>query len=64
MRSHTTPLHHTDKLACRAEIGLLTPSAVIVADPGFQLPDKTVFAETKVQWGKEHSHQYERKDIR
>ncbi|KAK7444053.1 hypothetical protein VKT23_015450 [Stygiomarasmius scandens] len=47
-----------------AEFGLLTPSAVIIKDKDIPLPDKTVFSETKVQWGREHSHAYERKDVR
>ena len=64
MHPFATSSNHADTVTYRAEVGLLTPSAVIVADPSFQLPDNTVFAETKVQWGKEHSHDYERKDIR
>ncbi|KAG9218284.1 hypothetical protein CCMSSC00406_0009904 [Pleurotus cornucopiae] len=47
-----------------AEFGLLTPSAVIVPAPNAEIPSRTVFTETRVQWGKEFSHQYERKDIR
>ncbi|KAF9487886.1 hypothetical protein BDN71DRAFT_1348694, partial [Pleurotus eryngii] len=47
-----------------AEFGLLTPSAVIVPAPNAEIPPRTVFTETRVQWGKEFSHQYERKDIR
>ncbi|KAJ8076764.1 hypothetical protein PM082_001187 [Marasmius tenuissimus] len=45
-----------------AEFSLLTPSAVIIKDG--DLPDNTVFSETKVQWGKEHSHDYHRQDVR
>ncbi|KAK1230926.1 hypothetical protein PQX77_005957 [Marasmius sp. AFHP31] len=45
-----------------AEFGLLTPSAVIIRDG--DIPDHTIFKETKVQWGKEHSHDYHRQDIR
>ncbi|KAH9935269.1 MAC/Perforin domain-containing protein [Amylocystis lapponica] len=47
-----------------AEFGLLTPSGVIAFDPSNPIPSQTVFTETRVQWGKEHSHAYERMDIR
>ncbi|KAK1219935.1 hypothetical protein PQX77_017329 [Marasmius sp. AFHP31] len=47
-----------------AEFGLLTPSAVISKDPDADLPEHTIFRETKVQWGREHSHDYKRQDIR
>ncbi|KAL0570711.1 hypothetical protein V5O48_011245 [Marasmius crinis-equi] len=45
-----------------AEFGLLTPSACIVKSG--DIPANTIFKETKVQWGKEHSHNYHRQDIR
>ncbi|KAG7091265.1 hypothetical protein E1B28_010315 [Marasmius oreades] len=47
-----------------AEFGLLTPSAVINKPQPSKIPDNTVWSETKIQWGREHSHAYERKDIR
>ncbi|KAJ8076744.1 hypothetical protein AAF712_000368 [Marasmius tenuissimus] len=45
-----------------AEFGLLTPSAVIIKDG--DIPANTIFSETKVQWGKEYSHDYHRQDIK
>ena len=47
-----------------AEFNLLSPDAVIVPDADNPFPDKTVAANTRVQWGREYSHQYERKTLR
>jgi len=44
-----------------AEFNLLTPSAVIVPDPANPYPStNTVASDTRVQWGKEYSHNYQR----
>ena len=45
------------------EVGLLTPSAFIIQDPDPSNPtpkDNINFATTKITWGKEHSHQFQR----
>ena len=43
------------------EIGLLTPSAFIIPDPNSPPPtDNIIFSSTKITWGKEHSHQFQR----
>ncbi|KAK7688953.1 hypothetical protein QCA50_007644 [Cerrena zonata] len=44
-----------------AEVGLLTPSAFIMEDPDSKpSPNNLVFTTTKIQWGKEWSHAYQR----
>lgn len=50
--------------ATGAEFNLLSPDAVIVPDTNNAFPDRTVAANTRVQWGREFSHQYERKTLR
>ncbi|KAI5984015.1 hypothetical protein EDC04DRAFT_1705016 [Pisolithus marmoratus] len=48
-----------------AEFSLLTPSAVIVPDPDSPYPSQnTVASDTRVQWGKEHSHDYQRQTLK
>lgn len=48
-----------------AEFNLLTPSAVILPDPANPYPpENTVASDTRVQWGKENSHEYDRKTLR
>ncbi|KAI6027942.1 hypothetical protein BKA83DRAFT_4236389 [Pisolithus microcarpus] len=48
-----------------AEFNLLTPSAVIMPDPQSPYPaQNTVASDTRVQWGKEYSHVYERQTLR
>ncbi|KAF9487884.1 hypothetical protein BDN71DRAFT_1542500 [Pleurotus eryngii] len=44
-----------------AEFGLITPSAVVL--PGERIPNLTVISETKVNFGKEKSHDYYREII-
>ncbi|OAX36799.1 hypothetical protein K503DRAFT_772166 [Rhizopogon vinicolor AM-OR11-026] len=47
-----------------AEFNLLTPSAVIVPDLDKPYPTgNTVASDTRVQWGKEYSHAYERQTL-
>ena len=48
-----------------AEFNLLTPSAVILPDPANPYPpSNTVASDTRVQWGKEYSHDYQRQTLR
>ncbi|KAG8215630.1 hypothetical protein J3R82DRAFT_7499 [Butyriboletus roseoflavus] len=48
-----------------AEFNLLTPSAVIIPDTAhFYSPTNTAISDTRVQWGKEYSHDYERQTLR
>ncbi|KAL0564154.1 hypothetical protein V5O48_017900 [Marasmius crinis-equi] len=47
-----------------AEFGLLAPSACIVKPSSGDIPHRTIFSETKVQWGKEYGHDYHQRDIR
>ena len=47
-----------------AEFNLLSPSAVILPDDGNPYPPETIASISRVQWGKEHSHNYERKTLR
>lgn len=43
------------------EVGLLTPSSFIVPDTQNPAPkDNTTFTLTKITWGKEHSHKFQR----
>ncbi|EEP80471.1 predicted protein [Uncinocarpus reesii 1704] len=43
------------------EVGLLNPSAFIIPDPDNPPPtDKTIFSRTKIRWGLEHSHDFQR----
>ncbi|KAF8548135.1 hypothetical protein OG21DRAFT_801686 [Imleria badia] len=46
-----------------AEFNLLTPSAVILLDPANSHPS-TNAVDTRVQWGKEYSHNYQRQTLR
>lgn len=48
-----------------AEFNLLTPSAVIIPDTANPYPPtNTVASDTRVQWGKEYSHNYQRQTLR
>lgn len=47
-----------------AEFNLLTPSAVILPDNANPYPAGTVSSRHRVQWGKEHSHDYQRQTLR
>ena len=47
-----------------AEFNLLAPHAVIIPDTANPFPDKTVASNTRVQWGREHSHDYQRMTLR
>jgi len=48
-----------------AEFNLLTPSAVILPDTAHPYPDKNIVAsDTRVQWGREYSHDYQRQTLR
>ncbi|KAG8215627.1 hypothetical protein J3R82DRAFT_7496 [Butyriboletus roseoflavus] len=47
-----------------AEFNLLSPDAVIIPDDSNPFPPKTVASNTRVQWGREYSHDYERKTLR
>ncbi|KAI6038047.1 hypothetical protein EDC04DRAFT_2698637 [Pisolithus marmoratus] len=48
-----------------AEFNLLTPSAVIVPNPSSPYPSQnTVASDTRVQWGKEYSHDYQRQTLK
>lgn len=47
-----------------AEFNLLSPDAVILPDADNPYPTNTVASNTRVQWGREYSHQYERKTLR
>lgn len=47
-----------------AEFNLLTPSAVILADNAYPYPPETIASLSRVQWGKEHSHDYQRQTLR
>lgn len=48
-----------------AEFNLLTPSAVILPDlENPYPPTNTVASDTRVQWGKEYSHNYQRQTLR
>ncbi|KAF7795731.1 hypothetical protein EIP86_006897 [Pleurotus ostreatoroseus] len=47
-----------------AEFNLLSPEGLILPDPLHPFPDNTVSSNVRVQWGKERSHQYERKTLR
>lgn len=59
-RTHVTKARFTIN-SDWAEIGLLTPSAFITQDPDNPYPtDNTVFSTTKIVWGREHSHQFQR----
>ena len=50
--------------ATGAEFNLLSPEAVIIADTAHPFPLKTVASNTRVQWGREYSHDYERQTLR
>ncbi|KAF8435378.1 MAC/Perforin domain-containing protein [Boletus edulis BED1] len=47
-----------------AEFNLLTPNATILPDDANPYPANTVASLTRVQWGKEHSHDYEMQTLR
>ncbi|KAI9457367.1 hypothetical protein HD554DRAFT_2177728 [Boletus coccyginus] len=47
-----------------AEFNLLSPDTVIVPDTNNPFPDRTVATNTCVRWGKENSHQFEKKTLR
>ncbi|KAG6369322.1 hypothetical protein JVT61DRAFT_15041 [Boletus reticuloceps] len=48
-----------------SEFNLLSPSALIMPDPANPYPaTNTVASDTRVQWGKEYSHVYEKKTLR
>ncbi|KAI9463155.1 hypothetical protein HD554DRAFT_2175660 [Boletus coccyginus] len=47
-----------------AEFNLLTPSAVILPDDAYPYPPQTIASLSRVQWGKEHSHDYARQTLR
>ena len=47
-----------------AEFNLLSPSAVILPDDGNPYPPETIASLSRVQWGKEHSHNYEMQTLR
>ncbi|KAG6369321.1 hypothetical protein JVT61DRAFT_15040 [Boletus reticuloceps] len=47
-----------------AEFNLLTPNATILPDGANPYPANTVASLTRVQWGKEHSHEYEMQTLR
>lgn len=48
-----------------AEFNLLSPGAVIVPDTAHPYPSmNTVASDTRVQWGKEYSHNYQRQTLR
>ena len=47
-----------------AEFNLLAPHAVIIPDTANPVPDKTVASNTRVQWGREYSHDYKRMTLR
>jgi len=47
-----------------AEFNLLSPEAVIIADTANPFPPNTVASNTRVQWGREHSHNYQRQQLR
>ena len=47
-----------------AEFNLLTPSAVILPDDANPYPPETLASLSRVQWGREHSHDYQRQTLR
>lgn len=47
-----------------AEFNLLSPDAIILPDVNNPYPTNTVASNTRVQWGREYSHNYERKTLR
>lgn len=47
-----------------AEFGILTPSAVIVADPSKPYPSNTTASDNKVTFGKEYSHVIKREILK
>ena len=43
------------------EFGITSPSAHIIQDPNIPPdPDNLIFTGTKIRWGKEHSHDFQR----
>ncbi|KAI6038049.1 hypothetical protein EDC04DRAFT_2896912 [Pisolithus marmoratus] len=47
-----------------AEFNLLSPDAVIIPDPNHPYPSSnTVASSTRVQWGREYSHNYQRQTL-
>lgn len=47
-----------------AEFNLLTPSAVIIPDPDHPYPSTAVACDSRVQWGRESSHEYDHKTLK
>ncbi|KAI6038048.1 hypothetical protein EDC04DRAFT_2896911 [Pisolithus marmoratus] len=47
-----------------AEFNLLTPSAVILPDNAYPYPAGTIASHSRVQWGKEYSHDYKMQTLK